>query len=160
MGSALIVSNLLLWIAVLALAAVVVALLRQIGVLHERIAPVGALVGGERPRVGERAPILEVEGWSRETFRIGGRFEADSAAHLNGHIHGGEDRPHRIDVRGAPVSGSVQIDHVDPFCTEGLPALGDLYRIGSHRTSRIEVALHQSDGVPVHDVDGWNEKHV
>jgi methylamine dehydrogenase accessory protein MauD len=73
MGSALIVSNLLLWLAVLGLSAVVVALLRQIGVLHERISPVGALVGNEQPRVGESAPILELDGWSGETIRIGGR---------------------------------------------------------------------------------------
>jgi methylamine dehydrogenase accessory protein MauD len=72
MGSALIVSNLLLWLAVLGLSAVVVALLRQIGVLHERVAPVGALVGNEQPRVGEQAPILELAGWSGETIRIGG----------------------------------------------------------------------------------------
>jgi methylamine dehydrogenase accessory protein MauD len=73
MGPALIASNLLLWLAVLGLAAVVVALLRQIGVLHERISPVGALVGNEQPRVGEPAPILEIESWSGETIRIGGR---------------------------------------------------------------------------------------
>lgn len=73
MGPALITSNLLLWLAVIGLAAVVVALMRQIGVLHERIAPVGALVGNEQPRVGDPAPILELEGWSGETIRIGGR---------------------------------------------------------------------------------------
>ena len=38
MIDALIVSNVLLWIAVLVLAGVVLALLRQIGVLHERVA--------------------------------------------------------------------------------------------------------------------------
>jgi len=82
MGSALIVSNLLLWIAVLSLAAVVVALLRQIGVLHERISPVGALVGNEQPRVGEPAPVLEVAGWHGEAIRIGGRDAAASATLL------------------------------------------------------------------------------
>ena len=82
MGSALIVSNLLLWLAVLGLAAVVVALLRQIGVLHERISPVGALVGNEQPRVGEPAPILEVESLTGETIRIGGRDAALSGTLL------------------------------------------------------------------------------
>jgi methylamine dehydrogenase accessory protein MauD len=77
MSSAWIVSNLLLWAAVVGLAAVVVALLRQIGVLHERIAPVGALVGGERPQVGEKAPVLELEGWSGETVRVGDRRAAE-----------------------------------------------------------------------------------
>ena len=73
MGPALITSNLLLWLAVIGLAAVVLALMRQIGVLHERISPVGALVGNEQPRVGESAPILELDSWSGETLRIGGR---------------------------------------------------------------------------------------
>jgi len=57
---ALVVSNLLLWVAVLALAALVVALMRQLGVLYERVAPAGALVAGAAPRVGERAPVVAV----------------------------------------------------------------------------------------------------
>jgi len=68
----LIVSNIVLWIAVLSLAAVVLALLRQIGILHERIAPAGALMGREGPRPGEAAPVLDVEDWSGQSMRIGG----------------------------------------------------------------------------------------
>ncbi|HTO68986.1 MAG TPA: methylamine dehydrogenase accessory protein MauD [Myxococcota bacterium] len=60
MIEALVVSNLLLWVAVLALAALVVALMRQLGVLYERVAPAGALVAGAAPRVGERAPVVAV----------------------------------------------------------------------------------------------------
>ncbi len=60
MASALLVSNLLLWAVVLVLAVVVLALARQIGVLHERVAPAGALTlsGGLRP--GEAVPPLEL----------------------------------------------------------------------------------------------------
>jgi methylamine dehydrogenase accessory protein MauD len=72
MTHALIVSNILLWILVIALLGVVLALMRQIGVLHERVAPAGALMGRQGPRVGERAPILEVEDWSGRSQRIGG----------------------------------------------------------------------------------------
>jgi methylamine dehydrogenase accessory protein MauD len=72
MTDALIVSNALLWIAVVCLAALVLALLRQIGVLHERIAPAGALVGGEGPRAGDPAPVLPVATWSGRTITIGG----------------------------------------------------------------------------------------
>jgi methylamine dehydrogenase accessory protein MauD len=71
MADALIVSNLLLWIVVVALAAAVVALMRQVGVLHERVAPAGALLGAEGPRVGEPAPVLELEDWSGRSLRIG-----------------------------------------------------------------------------------------
>jgi len=56
---ALLVSNVLLWIAVLVLAAVVLALVRQIGVLHERLRPAGALALQAGPRAGEPAPVVE-----------------------------------------------------------------------------------------------------
>lgn len=60
MIEALVVSQVLSWIAVVVLAGVVLALMRQIGVLHERIAPAGALVGREAPAVGDAAPVVEV----------------------------------------------------------------------------------------------------
>src|SRR5690606_38035966 len=44
MTEALVVSNIVLWVAVLALLGTVFALARQIGVLYERIAPMGALM--------------------------------------------------------------------------------------------------------------------
>jgi hypothetical protein len=47
----LIVSNLLAWCAVIALAVVALALSRQIGILYERIAPMGA-DARRRPAVG------------------------------------------------------------------------------------------------------------
>ena len=49
----LLVSQLLLWAVVIALCAIVAALARQIGVLHERIAPAGALTLGKGPEPGE-----------------------------------------------------------------------------------------------------------
>ena len=69
MSEALVVSNVLLWIAVLVLGALVLALLRQIGVLHERVAPAGALVSQRGPVVGERAPVLEVTDWNGAPLR-------------------------------------------------------------------------------------------
>jgi methylamine dehydrogenase accessory protein MauD len=58
MSEALLVSNALLWVAVLVLAAVVVALVRQIGVLHERLAPAGALSLASGATVGVAAPVV------------------------------------------------------------------------------------------------------
>jgi methylamine dehydrogenase accessory protein MauD len=72
MIEALLVSTVLLWLAVLGLGAVVLALLRQVGVLHERIAPAGALVGREGPRVGEPAPRLELDDWTGTPRTVGG----------------------------------------------------------------------------------------
>ena len=48
----LLVSNVLLWVLVVVLALVVLALVRQVGVLHERITPVGALMLAKGLKVG------------------------------------------------------------------------------------------------------------
>ena len=72
MVDALIVSNLFLWFLVLALVGVVLALVRQVGLLHERVAPAGALMLGDGPSVGEDAPRLEVEDWAGRRLRVGG----------------------------------------------------------------------------------------
>lgn len=68
---ALIVSNVVLWIAVVVLVAVVFALARQIGVLHERIAPMGALVMDHGPKPGDVAPIVAAAGLDGRTVHVG-----------------------------------------------------------------------------------------
>lgn len=72
MITALVVSNVLLWIAVVGLAAVVVALVRQIGVLHERVFPVGALVMPGGPKVGEAAPVVQATDLAGRALTLGG----------------------------------------------------------------------------------------
>lgn len=67
----LIVSQALLWIVVIALAVAVLALARQIGVLHERIAPVGALAIGRGPQPGEAAPKFSVRTLANTSLSIG-----------------------------------------------------------------------------------------
>lgn len=76
MTETLLISNIVLWLVVLVLCAVVVALVRQIGVLHERIAPAGALMFGEGPKVGEAAPPFELDGLDGQRVRIGSQQEA------------------------------------------------------------------------------------
>jgi methylamine dehydrogenase accessory protein MauD len=66
------VSVAVLWVVVAALALVVFALVRQIGVLHQRIAPAGALMIGAGPKPGEAAPVLEVEDLHGGKLRVGG----------------------------------------------------------------------------------------
>jgi methylamine dehydrogenase accessory protein MauD len=58
--TALFISNIVLWVVVLGLLAVVLALTRQLGVLHERITPVGALMLNKGLTVGEQAPEMDV----------------------------------------------------------------------------------------------------
>ena len=72
MTEALLISNALLWILLIALGAAVVALTRQVGILHERLAPVGALSIQRGPEVGEHAPVLEVVDLAGNPVRIGG----------------------------------------------------------------------------------------
>lgn len=70
--TALLVSNVVLWIAVVALSLVVLALARQIGVLHERVAPAGALTTRGGPAPGEAAPALDVTTLDGRPLRVGG----------------------------------------------------------------------------------------
>jgi hypothetical protein len=60
-GSVWIATYVLLWIAVLVLAVAVVALLRQIGVLHARLHPLGVHFAGEGPELDSVAPPLAGE---------------------------------------------------------------------------------------------------
>jgi len=75
MSEALLISNLVLWVLVLVLAVVVLALVRQIGVLHERVAPAGALAMQAGPAPGELAPEVESLDWNGESLRLGGVAE-------------------------------------------------------------------------------------
>ena len=68
----LLASQMMLWIAVIALAVAVLALARQVGVLHARIAPVGALALGRGPQTGEAAPRLTVRSLAGSSVEIGG----------------------------------------------------------------------------------------
>ena len=76
MNDALLVSNVVLWLVVAALALVVLALARQVGLLHERLGPAGALALAGGPKTGEPAPALEVEDLRGERLALGG---ADAA---------------------------------------------------------------------------------
>jgi methylamine dehydrogenase accessory protein MauD len=71
--SLLVISNILLWILVFGLLFAVFALARQIGLLHERIAPVGALALRGGPEVGEPAPRLSVRSLRGGVVEIGAR---------------------------------------------------------------------------------------
>jgi methylamine dehydrogenase accessory protein MauD len=77
MIDALVVSNLLLWVLVCVLGLIVVALTRQIGLLHERIAPVGALAVERGPAVGELAADLTVQSLDGRPIQIGGASKED-----------------------------------------------------------------------------------
>ena len=128
MLEALLISNLVLWFVVVALAAVVVALVRQIGVLHERVAPAGALTTRQGPRIGVAAPSFALVDWSGRPCLIGGA-DADGTSTL-----------------------LVFVSPTCPVCKTLLPILDSVIRAETHRaethraeTPRVRLVL-ASDG--------------
>jgi len=60
MITALIVAQIFSWILILGLSLGLMALARQVGVLHMRVAPAGALTPSKGPAVGEKSPKLDL----------------------------------------------------------------------------------------------------
>ncbi|HUX72482.1 MAG TPA: methylamine dehydrogenase accessory protein MauD [Steroidobacteraceae bacterium] len=79
--TALAVSNLTLWLVVIALSVALLAVVRQLGVLHERIAPVGALMLANGLKVGESAPQIAVQDLDGRALSVGAA-RADERATL------------------------------------------------------------------------------
>jgi methylamine dehydrogenase accessory protein MauD len=71
MMDALIVSNIISWIAIVVLSVLVLALARQLGVIHERIKPVGALSLGKVIEVGTDAPKFNLPSLTGGAVSIG-----------------------------------------------------------------------------------------
>ncbi len=70
--NSLMISNALLWVLMLAVIVALWALARQIGVLYERIAPMGALITDSGPKLGEAAPKFELPALNGAMVSIGG----------------------------------------------------------------------------------------
>lgn len=66
------VSVILLWGAVLVLGVMLWALSRQVGVLFERVAPMGALVTEAGPQVGTASPVFSLTAILSEPVLLGG----------------------------------------------------------------------------------------
>lgn len=116
MNEALLVSNIVLWVAVIVLACVVAALARQLGVLYERVAPAGALMLGKGPTVGEHAPVIAVD-------------DLDGV-------------PHEIGTPGPRATLLFFLSPTCPVCKELLPALRSAAR---RESDWLDVVL-ASDG--------------
>jgi methylamine dehydrogenase accessory protein MauD len=78
---ALTTSNLILWIIVIVQSLLIFALMRQIGVLHERVFPAGALMTTVGPKVGEASPIHTLASISGANIVVGGK-QADGKSTL------------------------------------------------------------------------------
>jgi len=69
--TALAISNATLWLVVIALSIALLAVVRQLGVLHERIAPAGALMLAKGLKVGEPAPQITVQDLEGRSLTLG-----------------------------------------------------------------------------------------
>src|SRR5882762_9349608 len=105
-----------LWSVVIILALTVLALARQIGVLHERVAPAGALLNGSGPGVGEPSPRLEVHAMGGNAVTVGGSLAAGRALLM------------------------LFVSHTCPICKKLIPVAQDFTK-----TERLEV-LFVGDG--------------
>jgi methylamine dehydrogenase accessory protein MauD len=114
--TALTMSNVLLWITNIALVVTVLALARQIGVLNERVTPVGALTMDHGPKAGEAAPVFNLP-----------------------RLDGGE-------IAVGTATGRTQLlfflSPTCPVCKKLLPILRSL---GQHERTTVDVVL-ASDG--------------
>ena len=73
-----IASQIVLWLGMTVLALICAALARQIGLLHQRLAPVGALALPQRLRPGDVAPELTLNGLDGTTVKVAGSHRSRS----------------------------------------------------------------------------------
>jgi len=74
----LIVSQIVSWIVIAALVVALLALARQVGVLHMRVAPAGALTTAGGPAVGSGSPMVEATTLDGGHVHVGGAAKGKS----------------------------------------------------------------------------------
>lgn len=111
---ALIVSNILLWCLLIALAFAVMGLVRQIGVLHGRLAPAGALMVDKGVAVNEAAPQV-------------------TAADRNG-------RPVNFGYASEKAQLLFFLSPTCPICKSLLPSIKSIAKEQAHRLDVIYVS--------------------
>jgi len=68
---ALTISIIFLWVVIVGLAIAIFALARQIGILYERVAPMGALILDDGPSAGEQSPVFNLASVGGDRVNIG-----------------------------------------------------------------------------------------
>lgn len=117
MIEALTVAVILQWVLILGLVAMGIALFRQVGMLHERLGPVGALVLPGGPKVGALAPRLDL-------IALDGRS---------------------VSIGVADAARSTLIFFLSPTCPICKTLLPTVQRIAHEERDRLQVIL-ASDG--------------
>ena len=80
MDEALIISNIILWVIVIALTILLFAVTRQVGILHERVAPAGALQPTSGPKIGEITEEIKTTSLQGSSVILGGTQEEEKAS--------------------------------------------------------------------------------
>ena len=80
MNDALIISNIILWVIVVALTILLFAVTRQVGILHERVAPAGALQPTSGPKIGEITEEIKTSSLQGSSVVLGGTQEEEKAS--------------------------------------------------------------------------------
>jgi methylamine dehydrogenase accessory protein MauD len=130
MATALITAVAVLFILNIGLLAAVLALARQVGVLFERISPIGALTLDHGPKIGDAAPRLNLTALSGEAIAIGA------------------------------ATGSSQLlfflSPTCPICKKLLPVLRSL---ATAERGRLDIVL-ASDGDATEHRDFWHREKI
>ena len=132
----LIASNIVLWIAVLGLTVVMLGLMRQVGLLHERSSPMGAMITDHGPDIGDKAPEFELPDYFGRSARLGG-VAADDHGHLDADVQRlGPSEDH--DLLGAVELRDVQAQ----FAPLAAQVEGD---VPGHPGARLMRGVHAPD---------------
>lgn len=108
-----------LWLVVMVMAVMMWVMLRQIGILYERIAPVGALMDGGGPAIGEASAIFRLQSLT------GGQAE--------------------IGTPGNTASLVFFLSPTCPVCKQLLPAIADI-QTAERRWLQVILASDGPDG--------------
>jgi len=118
------------WVLLLGLAVVVLALVRQVGVLHQRIGPAGALMISKGVKIGEQSPTLKLQTLDGAEITVGA-----------------------LD----PAGRSTLVMFVAPDCPVCASLLPALKSIGKQEASWLRLVF-ASDGDPVRQATFRREK--
>lgn len=133
MMTALIVGQVLSWVVIIALVVALLALARQVGVLHMRVAPAGALQASGGPAVGGKAPTVPARTLDGGQVTVGGA------------------------AKGVPLRLLMFVSATCPLCKGLIPAARSFAR-----DERVELTFVGDDApdvqramIAAHGLDGY-----
>src|SRR5438093_854046 len=155
------ISYVVLWLLVVALALLVLALARQVGTLHLRLGPRGALeIDDEGPPLGEAPEPVDVRDLDGRAFTIGGPGAAQLVLFVSPSCAVCRDVLPSLGVAAAGGRlASIVAVALDPQRAEAFHICGHIYTTGScphpyyphTRLDRWGYAVHPWKGYPVDD---------